>query len=246
MVGFGLRDRPDPAGPCSESIGLAADGPGDGSRRLLIDAVAHGWLSSLSQADDGTKGQRARTSTLVVDRGFVTGTSQTGTRPRPIDVASGLMIRIELSVDDLASTRFGISPLTETVLSLRALADPAQHTLHLPWLRALPERLRPDDLRLLLSLVGASRRPPDFRSHPSQAIADFLTPIPTRFMARFDEQVASLRATSPEIVRRDLIASHTPDPLPETLRAASVPTSNPSVGSSTRSATTSSGTGKSL
>ena len=47
------------------------------------------------------------------------------------------MIRIELGVEDLANTRFGISPIAETVHSLRALADPSDHTLHLPWLRAV-------------------------------------------------------------------------------------------------------------
>jgi hypothetical protein len=105
------------------------------------------------------------------------------------------MVRIELGLVDLASTRFGISPLAETVRSLRALADPSQHTLHLAWLRALPQRLSPDDARLLLSLVGASRRPADFREHPSRAIADFLTPLPTGFMDRFDNQLAALRDT---------------------------------------------------
>jgi DNA-binding transcriptional ArsR family regulator len=130
------------------------------------------------------------------------------------------MIRIELGVHDLANTRFGISPLTETVLSLRALADPAQHTLHLPWLRAVRQQLRRDDLELLLSLVGTSRRPPDFRGRPSQPIADFLTPLPTRFLVSFEHQLASLRTTPPDVVRRDLIASHAPDPLPRLLRGA--------------------------
>ena len=51
------------------------------------------------------------------------------------------MIRIELGVEDLANTRFGISPLAEVVLSLRALVDPSQHTLHLPWLRAVRVQL---------------------------------------------------------------------------------------------------------
>ena len=59
------------------------------------------------------------------------------------------MIRIELGVEDLANTRFGISPLAETVLSLRALVDPSQHTLHLPWLRAVGNRLDASDTELL-------------------------------------------------------------------------------------------------
>ena len=35
------------------------------------------------------------------------------------------MIRIELAVEDLANTRFGISPLSETVFSLWAVRTPA-------------------------------------------------------------------------------------------------------------------------
>jgi DNA-binding transcriptional ArsR family regulator len=130
------------------------------------------------------------------------------------------MVRIELGIVDLARTRFGISPLAETVRSLRALADPSQHTLHLAWLRALPHQLSPDDARLLLSLVGASRLPADFREHPSRALPDFLTPLPTGFIDGFDMQLAALRNTPLEVVRRDLVASHAPDPLPEPLRAA--------------------------
>lgn len=42
------------------------------------------------------------------------------------------MVKIQLGVEDLANTHFGISPLTETVLSLYALCDPSRHTLHLP------------------------------------------------------------------------------------------------------------------
>jgi DNA-binding transcriptional ArsR family regulator len=130
------------------------------------------------------------------------------------------MIRIELGVEDLANTRFGISPLTETVFSLWALSDPSRHTLHLPWLRTVRGRLSPTDTDLLLALVGPSRLPPDFRGNPSRALPDFLTPRPTRFIARFQDELAVVRATPPEIVRRDLVATHAPDPVPDQLQAA--------------------------
>jgi DNA-binding transcriptional ArsR family regulator len=133
------------------------------------------------------------------------------------------MIRIELGVEDLANTRFGISPLAETVFSLWALTDPSRHTLHLPWVRAARDRTDPDDARLLHSLVGPSRIPPDFRGNPSRPVPDFLTPRPTRFVARFDDELAAVRAASPGIVRRDLVATHAPDPVPEELHAATVP-----------------------
>ena len=129
------------------------------------------------------------------------------------------MIQIELGVDDLASTRFGVSPLAETVRSLRALSDPAQHTMHLPWIRSFRARLNPDDAALLQALIGPTRTPADFRSIPSRAIGDFLTPVPSRFMERFEHELAATRNTPIEIVRRDLIATHAPDPVPEPLRA---------------------------
>jgi DNA-binding transcriptional ArsR family regulator len=130
------------------------------------------------------------------------------------------MIRIELGVEDLANTRFGISPLTETVFSLWALSDPSRHTLHLPWLGTVHARLSPTDSDLLLSLVGPSRLPPDFRGNPSRALPDFLTPRPAKFIARFQDELAAVRATPPEIVRRDLVATHAPDPVPDKLQAA--------------------------
>src|ERR1700729_1966079 len=129
------------------------------------------------------------------------------------------MIRIELGVEDLANTRFGISPLAETVHSLRALSDPSQHTLHLPWLRAIRGQLDADDSELLQSLVGPSRIPPGFRGRPSRALADFLTPRPERFIMTFEDELEVGRGTPPRIVARDLVATHAPDPVPEALRS---------------------------
>jgi hypothetical protein len=130
------------------------------------------------------------------------------------------MVRFELGVEDLARTRFGISPLTETVCSVVAVSDPSWHTLHLPWLRGVRPGLARVDMSLLLSLVGATRGLGRFRSGPSRAIPDFLTPRPPRFAPRFEDELAIVRATAPEIVRRDLIATHAPDPVPEALAAA--------------------------
>ncbi len=129
------------------------------------------------------------------------------------------MIRIELGVEDLANTRFGLSPLAEAVHSLRALSDPSQHTLHLPWLRAIRTQLDADDSELLQSLVGPSRIPPDYRGSPSRALPDFLTPRPKRFIVTFEDELAGVRATPPRIVARDLVATHAPDPVPAALRS---------------------------
>jgi DNA-binding transcriptional ArsR family regulator len=118
------------------------------------------------------------------------------------------MITFVLGVEDLADTRFALSPLHETVLSLRVLQDPGLSALHLPWRRAVLPRLGALDRDLLLSLVARRRTLPDF-----------LTPRPVTFAASFADELAVLRRTPPALVRRDLLAAHDPDPLPGPLRA---------------------------
>ncbi|MFD7663651.1 ArsR/SmtB family transcription factor [Streptomyces sp. NPDC059788] len=120
------------------------------------------------------------------------------------------MISFELGAEDLADTRFALSPLHETVLSLRVLREPGLSALHLPWRRAVLGRLDGPDARLLLSLVAQRRTLPDF-----------LTPRPTTFFAPFADELAVVRRTPPGLVRRGLRETHAPDPLPEPLRAAS-------------------------
>jgi hypothetical protein len=129
------------------------------------------------------------------------------------------MVRFVLGVEDLAWTRFAISPLGDTVRSLLAVSDPSFHALHLPWLRSVRPRLEGLDLGLLFALVGPTRGRERFLSGPSRAMPDFLTPRPARFAPRFEEEMAILRATPPAIVRRDLIATHAPDPVPDALAA---------------------------
>jgi DNA-binding transcriptional ArsR family regulator len=130
------------------------------------------------------------------------------------------MVRFELGVEDLAWTRFSISPLGDTVRSLLAVSDPSFHALQLPWLRSVRPRLDGVDIRLLLALVGPTRGRERFLSGPSRALADFLTPRPTRFAPRFEDELAIVRDTPPAIVRRDLIATHAPDRVPDTLAPA--------------------------
>ncbi|MEU2396258.1 metalloregulator ArsR/SmtB family transcription factor [Streptomyces sp. NPDC007369] len=119
------------------------------------------------------------------------------------------MISFELGVEDLADTRFAVSPLGETVLSLRILRDPGVSALHLPWRRTVLGRLGGLDTGLLMSLVA-----------DRLTLPDFLTPRPVAFEPSFEEELAAVRRTPPELVRRDLLAAHAPDPLPEVLRAA--------------------------
>jgi DNA-binding transcriptional ArsR family regulator len=78
-----------------------------------------------------------------------------------------------------------------------------------PWRRSVLDGLDVLDTTLLMSLV-----------RPDRAIPDFLTPRPERFAATFEEELATVRRTPPNLVRRDLPAVYPRGPLPDSLRDA--------------------------
>ncbi|MFF0312124.1 ArsR/SmtB family transcription factor [Streptosporangium sp. NPDC004379] len=119
------------------------------------------------------------------------------------------MTSFVLGVEDLADTRFALSPLHETVVSLRVLRDPRLPQPHPAWRASVLPRLAASDAVLLGSLVGTGL-----------AIPDFLTPRPAGFAPAFEEELATVGRTTPALVRRDLRAAHAPGRLPEALRAA--------------------------
>jgi DNA-binding transcriptional ArsR family regulator len=126
------------------------------------------------------------------------------------------MIIFALGVEDLADTRFALSPLHETLHSLRVLKDPGLSALHLPWRRSTLARLGElggddsgADLALTASLVAVRRFLPDF-----------LTPSPAGFAPSFAQQLDEVRRTTPDRVRHDLHLARLPDPLPEPLADA--------------------------
>jgi DNA-binding transcriptional ArsR family regulator len=119
------------------------------------------------------------------------------------------MITFELGVEDLADTRFALSPLHETVVSLRVLREPGLYALHLPWRRSVLGQLAGLDTALLMALEGRNR-----------ALPDFLTPRPPSFAPAFEEELAPVRRAQAGLVRRDLLAAHAPDRVPEALGQA--------------------------
>ncbi|WP_350347819.1 helix-turn-helix domain-containing protein [Agromyces sp. G08B096] len=107
------------------------------------------------------------------------------------------MLQYLLTEDDVGAVRFGISPLTELGLSLRAIADPSRFPLQLGWLRrteAARERL---DLEVLMALIDHRGWTPDF-----------LNPRPSSPLTRIDDEFAGLLATSPDRFRADLEGVH--------------------------------------
>ncbi|MBY8875781.1 winged helix-turn-helix domain-containing protein [Micromonospora sp. PLK6-60] len=128
------------------------------------------------------------------------------------------MISFELGVEDLADTRFAVSPIHETVLSLRVLREAGLHALHLPWRRAVLGRLDGVDTDLLLSLVG-----------PDRAVPDFLTGRPTSFAPTLTEELALARAVPADVVRRDILAVYARGRLPDVLRVLTAADDEPVV-----------------
>ncbi|MFI6516540.1 DUF5937 family protein [Spirillospora sp. NPDC050679] len=101
------------------------------------------------------------------------------------------MIEFVFAIDDVARVRFAFSPLWELVRGLRVLGDPARHALHLPWVRSAGPRAR--GLGTLRALVP-----------PTGYIPDFLTPPPVTPLPDFAAELATVRATPPEVVAEEL------------------------------------------
>lgn len=103
------------------------------------------------------------------------------------------MVRYEFELVDLTRLRFAISPMWELVISTRVLRDPAAAVMHLPWARAVGERVRGLDLQALHGLVPISAYLPDF-----------LTPPPLTPLASFEDELETIRATPAARVRSEV------------------------------------------
>ncbi|MER6606540.1 winged helix-turn-helix domain-containing protein [Streptomyces sp. NPDC000927] len=119
----------------------------------------------------------------------------------------------EINTDTLAGSRFVVSPLAETVAALKSLergsaGHPGERSwldVHLPAYRA---RQAADPVAALLvpvALCGSWN-------------ADFITPTPTgEGTPTFEEELAPVRATTPERARSDLVMSLGDRPFPRLL-----------------------------
>ncbi|WP_151774147.1 ArsR/SmtB family transcription factor [Streptomyces abyssomicinicus] len=107
------------------------------------------------------------------------------------------MIDIELGLEDMARTRFAISPLWEVVASVRVLKGADEHGLHRTWAEQVRPRLAAADLDLrpLSDLV-----PVPARSPWGGRVPGFICPPPTTPMPSLDMELATLRATPPALL----------------------------------------------
>jgi DNA-binding transcriptional ArsR family regulator len=103
------------------------------------------------------------------------------------------VISYEFGPDDLARVRFAISPLFELAASWQVLRDPARHSIHAPWMRAVRDRVAGLDLSMLDAVIPEGPYLPDF-----------VTPPPERPRTDFATELRRLRATPAEQVAREL------------------------------------------
>jgi DNA-binding transcriptional ArsR family regulator len=120
---------------------------------------------------------------------------------------------ISLGVDDLAATRFAVSPLAETVFALQLLRTGDAGPLNLPWLRWARHDLarRPLSLPLLWPLLRGV-----MHSRP-----EFLTPAPVSRAPSFEEEAERMRATPPGYLCASLervFGHRDQDPWPDSAR----------------------------
>ncbi|HEU4975778.1 MAG TPA: DUF5937 family protein [Baekduia sp.] len=103
------------------------------------------------------------------------------------------MVRFVFTVEDLARTRFAISPMWELMTSLMALRDSSHAALHVPWLRTLSGRLHGLPLERAVALLP-----------PEGYVPDFLTPPPAGPMGSIEGELEALRRTPVAQIRADV------------------------------------------
>jgi DNA-binding transcriptional ArsR family regulator len=103
------------------------------------------------------------------------------------------VVRFVFTVEDLALTRFAISPMWEVVHSLLAFREPSHASLHVPWLRSLSGRLQGLPLEQAVALTP-----------PRGFNPDFLMPTPTGPLGDIADDLAALRATPAAQIRADM------------------------------------------
>ena len=112
-----------------------------------------------------------------------------------------MAIKIHLTSDDLAETRFAFSPIWELGMSLyKPMRDPSKHALHLPWVQEAKQAIAGRDLSVLFAVVPPMGLDPSVHAY----IPDFLTPTPQTPFPQFEEELEQVAQTSPERISDEL------------------------------------------
>jgi DNA-binding transcriptional ArsR family regulator len=110
------------------------------------------------------------------------------------------VIRLHFGPGDIGRVRFALSPMWETITSLRVLTTSSVGLqMHQPWREWVRPRLDDVDLGLLTALV-----------RPAGYIPDYLVPSPERRSSSFEASLAQVTAADPVAVSWQLrhLASH--------------------------------------
>ncbi|MEU6997012.1 winged helix-turn-helix domain-containing protein [Nonomuraea sp. NPDC046570] len=104
-------------------------------------------------------------------------------------------LELTFTAQDVANTRFAISPLGEVVASVRVVKNPAAHALLRPWAEQARERLAGVHWELLSDLVPV----------PTVSIVGFVCPPPSIAVPDLEVELATMRSLA-HLVRTDLDA----------------------------------------
>jgi hypothetical protein len=116
------------------------------------------------------------------------------------------MVDVRFDIESMSGVRFGVSPMFETMLSLRALRDPSAAPLHLPWVedaRRLTAGLELEQLLLLL--------------RPDAYTPDFLNPPPAGPTAELEDELEVMLATPAAQIRAEVNRCYEDAALPTAL-----------------------------
>lgn len=106
-----------------------------------------------------------------------------------------MLSELAFSADDLALTRFAVSPMWEVVTSYRLLATGPRHPVHGIWA---------DQVRPRVAAAGLTSGVLAELIQPAHYLPDFLTPPPAEPAPTLDTELAAIRATPAHQIRADL------------------------------------------
>jgi DNA-binding transcriptional ArsR family regulator len=118
------------------------------------------------------------------------------------------MLEIVFDTEALMRVRFAISPTFELVASTSVLEDPSRGALHLPWVERARAQTADLDLSSLRALQGSDKYNPDF-----------IHPMPTSPLTRFEEELDRMIGIPPEQIRAEVGVAYEGQAIPAVLNA---------------------------